>query len=200
MRDGIIKGTGNSWFLRTVANAKALYPTWDAALDALIQGTFPIDLNGMNPTGWSAVGTPLSKANLLSDQTGTALALSGDPTVDQALARLRTLAQTAQDTAEERLREYTGDGAASRVIDLGVYPYAVLVMERGFKIEGSATNVVSVPTGGLAVRGAPVVSKEQIAVEIVSSGFKVAYFGGWGEESSVFTNSVNSTYTYIALY
>lgn len=36
----------------------------------------------------SEVGTPLNKANLLSDSTATAIGLSGNPTVNDALAKL----------------------------------------------------------------------------------------------------------------
>ena len=53
MKDGIIKGSGNSRYLRTVANALTLYPNYESFIAALIQGTFPIDLNGINSSGWS---------------------------------------------------------------------------------------------------------------------------------------------------
>lgn len=41
-------------------------------------------------------GTPLSKANLLSDATASALGLTGDPTVDDALAKVGDLAATSE--------------------------------------------------------------------------------------------------------
>lgn len=52
----------------------------------LVGGTAPIDLNGINPVGVDEAGTSLSKANLLSDATVTALGLDpvDDPTVDDA--------------------------------------------------------------------------------------------------------------------
>lgn len=75
MTDGIIKGTGNSRYLKSVPNVRTLYPTWDAALDALIAGTFPIDLNGINPSGWEQVGDKLNKANLLKDDTAALFGL-----------------------------------------------------------------------------------------------------------------------------
>ena len=114
MTDGIIKGSGNSRYLRTVANARTLYPTWDAALSALVQGTFPIDLNGINSSGWSTVGTKLNKASLLTDSLCSALGLSTSATPTQAMDKLRQLVATAQDTANARpdllMGSYVGTG------------------------------------------------------------------------------------------
>ena len=70
MQDMVPLGTGNSRFLKSVANIKSLYPDYDAFTEALAAGTFPIDLNGVNPAGVSQTGTALNKANLLSDATG----------------------------------------------------------------------------------------------------------------------------------
>lgn len=62
MTDGIIKGTGNSRFLKSVPDILTRYPTWDAAAAALRDGTFPFDLNGINELGWQVLGTPLNAA------------------------------------------------------------------------------------------------------------------------------------------
>ena len=78
MTDGVIKGTGNSRFLKGPPNAKTLYPTFDAFMDAYVAGTLPFDLNGINPSGWEQEGTPLNKANLLSDTTATSLSLPAE--------------------------------------------------------------------------------------------------------------------------
>lgn len=99
MTDGIIKGSGNSRYLRSVANARTLYPTYSDFLTALIQGTFPIDLNGINSSGWSTVGTKLNKASLLTDSLCSALGLSTSATPNQAMDKLRQLVNTAQSTA-----------------------------------------------------------------------------------------------------
>lgn len=63
MQDGIIAGNGSSRYLKTVAAALSLYPTYEDFITALIAGTFPIDLNGINEAGWSRQGTPLNKRN-----------------------------------------------------------------------------------------------------------------------------------------
>lgn len=76
MQDAIIKGIGNSRYLKTVGEALSLYPTYEDFLQAMIEGTFPVDLNGINKDGWTQQGTPLNKANLLSDTVISTLGLS----------------------------------------------------------------------------------------------------------------------------
>lgn len=88
MKDLVPKGTGNSRFLRSVSNFLSLYPDYEAFVAALVDGTLPIDLAEINANGVTQVGTPLTKANLLTDATATALGLSGDPTVNDALYAL----------------------------------------------------------------------------------------------------------------
>lgn len=86
MQDGIIKGTGNSRYLKSVANFLSLYPNYEAFAAALIAGELPIDLNGINEAGWQQLATALNKANLLSDETAAALGDVNTP--DEALAKL----------------------------------------------------------------------------------------------------------------
>lgn len=78
MTDGIIKGTGNSRYLKTVAEAISLYPTYEEFLQALVAGTFPIDLNGINADGWTQIATALNKANLLTDETAALYGLTDE--------------------------------------------------------------------------------------------------------------------------
>lgn len=76
MQDAIMKGSGNSRYLKTVGEALSLYPTYEDFLQAMIAGTFPVDFNGINKDGWTQLGTPLNKANLLSDTVISTLGLS----------------------------------------------------------------------------------------------------------------------------
>lgn len=76
MQDAIMKGNGNSRYLKTVGEALSLYPTYEDFLQAMIAGTFPVDFNGINKDGWTQLGTPLNKANLLSDTVISTLGLS----------------------------------------------------------------------------------------------------------------------------
>lgn len=90
MTDGVIKGTGNSRWLRVPPNIKQLCPDFDSMLDVMIQGRFPIDLNGLNADGWEVMGTLFTKPNVLTDKTRSALGLTGDVTIDQAFAAIPT--------------------------------------------------------------------------------------------------------------
>lgn len=97
MKDMIPKGTGNS---RKLKSSLSTGTTWEQALEMLRAGTFPIDLNGLNADGIQQEGTALNKANLLSDDTASALGLSGDPTVDDALEKLQTNITTTESKIE----------------------------------------------------------------------------------------------------
>lgn len=88
MKDFVPKGTGNSRFLKSVSNFLSKYPTYNDMAEALVSGTLPIDLNGINSDGVAQIGTPLSKANLLTDETAAALELpQSDPTVNDAFQK-----------------------------------------------------------------------------------------------------------------
>jgi len=90
MKDMTIKGTGNSRFLKSVSNFLTLYPNYESFVAALVAGTLPVDFNGTNAAGINQAGTPLNKANLLSDDTANVIGLGEyvDPTVNQAVYRL----------------------------------------------------------------------------------------------------------------
>lgn len=45
-------------------------------MQAMVAGIFPVDFNGINKDGWTQLGTPLNKANLLSDTVISTLGLS----------------------------------------------------------------------------------------------------------------------------
>lgn len=75
MIDSVLKGNGNSRFLKSAVPAGT---SWADALAMLQAGTFPIDFNGINTEGFQQVGTPLNKANLLKDMTALTLGLTGD--------------------------------------------------------------------------------------------------------------------------
>lgn len=88
MTDTIIKGTGNSRTLRTVPNAPTLYPTHEAMIEAMRNGTFPIDIGPLNLAGLDQEGTALTKANLLSDETAGLYGLNEESTVNQVLSKI----------------------------------------------------------------------------------------------------------------
>ena len=88
MTDGVIKGTGDSRFLKSIPGFLDAYPDYESFALAMAEGTLPIDLNGINENGWSSVGTPLNKATLLSDEAASALGLDEDSTVNDAFLDL----------------------------------------------------------------------------------------------------------------
>ena len=88
MQDGIIKGTGNSRYLKSISEFLTQYPTYNDFAAALAAGTLPIDLNGINPTGWDQQGTPLNKENLLSDETCELLGITQTSVPDDAFLRI----------------------------------------------------------------------------------------------------------------
>lgn len=114
MQDGIIAGNGNSRYLKTVAAALSLYPDYESFMAALIAGTFPIDLNGINAGGWTQQGTPLNKANLFSDSTAITLGLSAANSPNDALVKIKTLIDSVNTNANGRAiidtGYYIGDG------------------------------------------------------------------------------------------
>ena len=91
MKDAVLKGTGNSRYLKSVSDFLTLYPTYADFVGALVSGTLPIDFNGINAAGFDELGTPLNKSTLLTDATATAIGLTGDATVDGALDKLQTM-------------------------------------------------------------------------------------------------------------
>lgn len=112
MQDAIIKGSGNSRYLKSVANFATLYPTYADFVQALVEGTLPIDLNGTNAAGFTQTGTALNKANLLSDSTETAIfGSAGNRTVDATLAKLLSTIQTVDGAAAKiQVGSYVGTG------------------------------------------------------------------------------------------
>lgn len=88
MQDLVPIGTGNSRYLKSVENFKMLYPTYDNFVAALVDGTLPVDFNGINMSGIAQIGTALNKANLLTDDTAALFGLGADVVPNDVLAFL----------------------------------------------------------------------------------------------------------------
>lgn len=85
MNDGIIKGEGNSRYLKTVADFLSKYPTYEAFARAFMEGTLPIDLNGINEAGWDQLPMWLNKKNLLEDLTAAIYNKGVDATPNEVI-------------------------------------------------------------------------------------------------------------------
>ncbi len=85
MKDTVIKGNGKSRSIKAPTDMPETFEEWRTQL---LAGTATLDI-GLNAAGCDVVGTTLTKANMLSDTTKSALELTGsDPTVNDALYAL----------------------------------------------------------------------------------------------------------------
>lgn len=161
MIDSVLKGTGNSRFLKSAVPAGT---SWADALAMLQAGTFPIDFNGINTEGFQQVGTPLNKANLLKDATAAQIGLPPSTTPDgmfQALGNTgelhvwRKMVVNSQDVAASytlgekaniRLASQSvsdGSGSATRVTVL--VANSISVSDSGAIIPGTTTEYYAYP-------------------------------------------------------
>lgn len=90
MQDSIIKGTGNSRYLKSSLEG---ITTWEQFRAALLAGTLPIDLNGVNADGFQQLGDPLNKATLLKDATAKQFGLTASAVPDDVLNYLGQYAE-----------------------------------------------------------------------------------------------------------
>lgn len=145
MRDSIIKNTGNSRYLKSAISAAT---TWEQFRAALIAGTLPIDLNGINSAGWQQVGDALNKANLLPDGVVTAFGLPGNnPQVKDGISRLPW----------HKIREWTKAGSYTWTApDLfGGQGYTIGVMVIGGGASGGAYVMNGLDEGYIGADGGP---------------------------------------------
>ena len=108
-----------------------------------------------------------------------------------------TVQQISANLTKMTVGTYTGDGAETKVINLGFTPKAVLVMYSWGVMYDTSTTKDSI-TGGLAMRESPAYRGACIAVEIVSQGFAVYYNTNTGSNQYAYTNRANFPYHYIA--
>lgn len=127
MNDSMIKGTGNSRYLKSVANLLTLYPTYEDFAQALIDGTLPIDLNGTNAAGWQTMGTALNKATLLKDATAALFGKDATAVPDDIFAAIAEFVATMNGTAKIETGTYAGSGANSKTITFSGTPKAVFI-------------------------------------------------------------------------
>lgn len=85
MQDQIIKGTGDSRYLRSNI---AVGTTLAEIITLLRNGEFPIDLAGYNSEGIDTQGTDLNKANLLQDSTAQLFGLGSSATPNDVLLEI----------------------------------------------------------------------------------------------------------------
>ena len=207
MTDGIIKGTGNSRYLKTVSNAPTQYPTYEAFIQALAAGTLPIDLNGINSTGWTQTGTPLNKANLLTDATAALAGLTATATPNTMFAKLANLIGSLDTEVggkcEIETGFYTGTDEDTKTLTFSKQPKIVYIANML-----RAANTVAPLYGGVPwlygeelghsvfVTG----STEGERVQLTWSGNSVTISRGRpGQIPSMMLNASSITYKYYAI-
>lgn len=82
MKDSVIKGTGNSRYLKSSLEG---ITTWEQFRAALAAGTLPVDLNGIDPEGFQQLGDPLNKVTLLKDGTAEKYGMDNTAVPDDVL-------------------------------------------------------------------------------------------------------------------
>lgn len=127
MTDGIIKGTGNSRFLKGPPNAAALYPDFESFRDAWAAGTLPVDFNGINPAGWEVLGDKLDKSTLLTDALCTALGISTASTPTQAMEKLRQMVVPVESKAKICVGSYEVTETGPKTLVLPFAPKLFIV-------------------------------------------------------------------------
>lgn len=126
MKDFVIKGNGNSRYLKSSLEG---ITTWEQFRVALAAGTLPVDLNGINPEGFQQLGDPLNKATLLKDVTASILGLPNTAVPDDAFLAL--------------------------TIGVGTYGFRVKVqLSDGTPVEGATVSGITALTGSTLVSGA----------------------------------------------
>lgn len=126
MQDMVPLGTGNSRYLKSAISSTA---TWEQVRDMLRAGTFPIDFNGINSAGVSQQGTPLNKANLLTDATAALFGLTSSAVPNSVFAKIPGL---ISEKARVLAGRYVGTGTygasnPSSITAPGVIKFAMFV-------------------------------------------------------------------------
>lgn len=174
----------------------------------LVPGTTDIYEMTPVPGEVSEEGTLMSKANILDDNSEMDIwGTLGDRTPNDAfsfigkslVAHDKDIANLAE-TLEGKIvtGTYTGDGAASRTISLGVTPKAVLVV--GLGTSAVTSNTYNSLYAALAVEGQPALGMVGNLVAIVDGGFDVYYAVGTSTtDPRDLTNNQGSRFCYITI-
>lgn len=157
------------------------------------------------------VGDALNKANLLPDEVATALGLTGNPQVKDALAKLETIASLAQTTANGRAKiaigSYTGTGTFGssnpNSLTFPFVPHGLLTVSHATNSNGEASALIwveDIPTSFYRLAGASfvfqndVITAYRLHVKKSSDGKTIYWYGESGMERQL--NYSNLPYKY----
>ena len=204
MKDSVILGSGNSRYLKSVENFKTLYPTYDDFAAAMVAGTLPIDLNGINSAGFQQIGDALNKYNLLKDATAALYGLDATAVPDDVFSLLNTLVNAVQERANISPKfeigsyqgAYESRDECSKTIYFNGKPQVVIIIANGSSgITPGATNAWANNTGIILARGQSMF-RNQYEVGVAFSDNAITI--GPRDANCVFNYNFY-TYTYFAL-
>lgn len=104
--------------------------------------------------------------------------------INTRFSSVNSLIGTLEDRVEVTMGQYVGTGAATRAVNLGFYPRAVLVEAQHGMRDGGY--------GGLSFRGAACKNGDYL-IEVTSTGFSVHTSG-----ANIQTNNKDLLYLYLA--
>lgn len=140
MQDTSYKGDGTSRSLKIPASKAVVYQTVQDMVQDMVNGDFLLDIGPIRLDGVNQKGTDLNKSSLLTDKTETNIwGSAANRTVDEALAKLRDLITSAQNSASNantnangRARfitgSYKGTNSNSKSVYVGAKPKVFMVM------------------------------------------------------------------------
>lgn len=177
MKDGVIKGTGDSRYLKSNIDANTTFAEF---LTALRAGTLPIDLNGINADGWEQIGSALNKANLLPDDVATTLGLDSatNPQIKDALLAVAPW---------RLLQAYTVAGAYTFTVPEGVTTIGVTVIAAGGAGGGARSNSPDYPES--CAQGGASGNVKHFIMNVVSLETYTAVVGAGGIHSENLTTN-----------
>lgn len=196
MQDSVIKGTGNSRYLKSVENLLTLYPTYEDFAQALVEGTLPIDLNGVNTSGWQTVGTSLNKSNLLTDATAALYGKTSTATPNTIFAAIRPLITAAQTSADGKAKievgTYTGTGTYGEgnknELTFSILPKFGIIFLSGYTMHISVDGLYSYVT---LAAGQSSSSRE---IKVSVSGNTISWYS---TDNAAYQMNVKDSYYYI---
>lgn len=202
MRDTVSKNIGLSRTIKGPPNLLTLYPTWEAAAQAMIDGTFPIDLGPLNPAGVQTMGTELNKANLLSDETAAKLSgLPADPTVDAMLAGLTDLLLSEKAQALGLVYgTRSGTGNVSYSINTpGITPQLVFISSKllGSSIDGRSTGMLLYPSNRCSI--VATLNDGTTHLSVILTTWNTTSISIRDTSSGTPTNASGETYDWVAI-
>lgn len=189
MKDTIIKGTGNSRYLRSVADFFTRWPTYQAFGQALVDGTFLVDVLGLNAAGVQQQGDPLNRATLLKDNTAALFGLPNTAVPDDVLKAIPAFMNTGWKLIKEWKTAGTYTWTVPDLFGGKSYTIGVLVIGAGGSGSASAYTNVSADTFCRAGGRGKVIS----FLETVTPGHTKNLVVGKGGPSVSTSSSINHT-------